>query len=73
MMKIGLVDIDGHGRKKKWGATIYPNLALCKISRYHRERGDEVEWAVPMLHYDRVYMSKVFNFSKDDTTIYTSD
>ena len=73
MMKIGLVDIDGHGRKKKWGATIYPNLALCKISRYHRERGDEVEWAVPMLHYDRVYMSKVFNFSKDDTTIYNAD
>lgn len=72
-MKIGLVDIDGHGRKKKWGATIYPNLALCKISRYHKERGDEVEWAVPMLHYDRVYMSKVFNFSNDDTTIYNAD
>jgi hypothetical protein len=27
-MKIGLVDVDGHAKKKKWGATIYPNLAL---------------------------------------------
>lgn len=37
-MTIGLVDIDGHAKKKKWGATIYPNLALAKIARYHRER-----------------------------------
>ena len=35
-MKIGLVDVDGHAKKKKWGATIYPNLALCKIARYHK-------------------------------------
>lgn len=28
-MTIGLVDIDGHAKKKKWGATIYPNLALA--------------------------------------------
>lgn len=73
MMKIGLVDIDGHAKKKKWGATIYPNLALCKIARYHRERGDDVEWAIPFLHYDVVYMSKVFNFSPDDATIYNAD
>lgn len=72
-MKIGLVDIDGHAKKKKWGATIYPNLALCKISRYHKEQGDVVEWAIPFLHYDIVYMSKVFNFSPDDTTIYDAD
>lgn len=72
-MIIGLVDIDGHAKKKKWGATIYPNLALCKIARYHRQQGDEVEWALPMFHYDVVYMSKVFNFSPDDTTIYDAD
>ena len=29
-MKIALVDVDGHASKKKWGATIYPNLALAK-------------------------------------------
>ena len=39
-MKIGLVDIDGHAKKKKRGATIYPNLALCKIARYHKQQGD---------------------------------
>lgn len=38
-MKIGLVDVDGHAKKKKWGATVYPNLALAKIARYWRNRG----------------------------------
>ena len=41
-MKIGLVDIDCHAKKKKWGAKLYPNIALCKIARYHRQRGDSV-------------------------------
>jgi len=72
-MIIGLVDIDGHAKKKKWGATIYPNLALAKIARYHRERCDQVDWAIPFIHYDRVYMSKVFNFSPDDLTCYDAD
>lgn len=53
-MQIGLVDVDGHAKKKKWGATIYPNLALCKISRYHKQQGDEVEWAFAPKHYDRI-------------------
>lgn len=66
-MHIGLVDVDGHAKKKKWGATVYPNLALAKIAAYHRARGDEVEWYEPMLggEYDIVYMSKVFTFSPD--------
>ena len=72
-MRIGLVDIDGHAKKKKWGATIYPNIALGKIARWHREHGDSVEWASPMFHYDVVYMSKIFNFSEDDITIYDAD
>lgn len=46
-MRIGLIDVDGHGKKKKWGATIYPNIALCKIARYHKQQGDTVEWARP--------------------------
>ena len=72
-MKNGLIDVDGHAKKKKWGATVYPNLALAKIARYHKEQGDEVEWALPFEHYDRVYMSKVFNFSPDDLTVYNAD
>lgn len=72
-MRIGLVDVDGHAVKKKWGATIYPNLALCKIARWHREHGDDVDWAFAFEHYDRIYMSKVFNFSPDDLTCFDAD
>ena len=66
-MKIGLIDVDGHASKKKWGATIYPNLALCKISSYHKMNGDHVEWYDGLFggEYDIVYMAKVFSFSKD--------
>lgn len=69
LMKIGLIDIDGHPKKKKWGATIYPNLALCKVASYHRAKGDTVEWYDGMFggEYDIVYMAKVFNFSPDFT------
>ena len=56
-MKIGLVNVDH---------TRYPNIALGKIARYHKQRGDNVEWAAPLFgRYDRVYMSKVFNFTPD--------
>jgi hypothetical protein len=72
-MNIGLVDVDGHAKKKKWGATIYPNIALCKIARWHKEQGDNVEWAFGLKHYDRIYMSKVFNFSPDDLMAYDAD
>ena len=69
-MRIGLIDVDGRHGKKKWGATIYPNLALGKIARWHTMQGDEVEWAQPTdlfdrHHYDILYASKVFNFSPD--------
>lgn len=57
-MRIGLIDVDGHG---------YPNLALMKISTYHKSLGHEVEWWWGWGQYDKVYMSKVF----DDT--YTPD
>lgn len=72
-LRCGLVDVDGHAKKKKWGAKIYPNLALCKIARYHKQKGDEVEWAIPFYHYDIIYMSKVFNFTPDDLTAYDAD
>lgn len=67
MKRIGLIDVDGHAKKKKFGATIYPNLALCKISAWHKAQGDEVVWYEPMYtgHCDKVYMSKIFNFSPD--------
>ena len=51
-MKIGLIDVDSHN---------FPNLALMKISAYHKAQGDEVEWWFGFHQYDRVYMSKVFD------------
>lgn len=54
-MKIGLHDGDGQ--------TNFPNYALMKISAWHKQQGDEVEWWNPMLEYDRVYSSKVFTFT----------
>ena len=73
-MRIGLIDVDCHCGKKKWGATIYPNLALCKISAYHKSKGDQVEWAIPMLvHYDIIYRSKIFNFTPDDARTYDTN
>lgn len=72
-MKIGLLDIDCHAKVKKWGVTVYPNLALCKIAAYHKQRGDDVEWASQLEHYDILYRSKIFNFSADDNSIYSAD
>lgn len=52
-MKIGLIDVDSHN---------FPNLALMKISAWHKSQGDEVGWWLGNLwYYDRVYMSKVFD------------
>lgn len=53
MAKIGLIDVDGHR---------FPNLALMRISAYHKSLGDTVEWWwSDLVHYDVVYMSKIFS------------
>lgn len=52
-MRIGLIDVDGHN---------FPNLALMRISAYHKSIGDTVEWWYSdFIHYDKVYMSKIFS------------
>lgn len=51
-MKVGLIDVDGHH---------FPNLALMKLSAWHKSQGDIVEWWWGWGQYDRVYMSKVFD------------
>lgn len=58
MARIGLVDVDN---------TSFPNLALGKIARHHKDMGDSVEWVDPMFggDFDKVYMSKVFTFTPD--------
>ena len=41
----------------------FPNLALMKISAYHKKQGDSVEWWDKAKTYDKVYSSKVFAFT----------
>lgn len=64
-MRIGLVDIDGHN---------FPNLALMKLSAWHKTHGDSVEFADPMFGcYDRVYMSKIFTFTPECLDYYNCE
>lgn len=64
-MKIGLIDVDGHN---------FPNLALMRLASWHRQHGDDVEWAMPIFgQYDRIYASKIFTFTPDyNPTEYTA-
>lgn len=57
-MRIGLIDVDSHN---------FPNLALMKLSAYHKARGDSVEMWNGLMEYDRVYKSKIFDetYSED--------
>lgn len=61
-MKIGLIDADllGNGTK-------HPNLALMKLSGYYKSAGNEVHliqnYNDDMDSFDKLFMSKVFNFT----------
>ncbi len=61
-MLIGLHDSDKENRKRK----IFPNLALMKISAYHKARGDDVEWWQETEEYDTVYSSKIFDYTPEN-------
>jgi len=53
---VGLIDCD---------VTGFPNLALMKLSTYHKKRGDIVTWYMEELSgiYDKIYASKVFTWT----------
>ena len=56
-MQIALIDVDSHN---------FPNLPLMKLSAWHKQQGDSVEWYDPLFHsigepFDKAYMSKVFS------------
>lgn len=59
-MRVALIDVDGHN---------FPSLPLMKLSAWHKQQGDSVEWYDPLMAWmnppDLVYMSKVFTFSPD--------
>ena len=61
-MKVGLIDVDGHG---------WPNLCQMKLSAYHKRQGDSVERWTPEGRYDVVYKSRVFTdlYSKDTYSV----
>ena len=55
-MKVLIINID----------SVIPNLALKKIEKYHKDRGDEVLWDMPMFSSvcDKIYISCVFDYNK---------
>lgn len=55
-MNVAIHDGDANG---------FPNLALMKISAWHKSNGDTVEWWNPLVEHDRVYSSKVFTFTPE--------
>lgn len=62
MKLIGLHDAE----KEKIKNKKFPNYALMKISSYHKNKGDTVEWWQPLNIYDKVYSSKVFDFTSEN-------
>ena len=79
-MKIGLIDADlmwgKHANGRRYGKTkadIFPNLAIMKLSAWHKQQGDDVEWAFPFEHYDVVYMSKGSRYRAEDGEWYEAD
>lgn len=57
-MRVGLHDADG---------TRFPNLALMKLSMWHKCVGDTVEIYSDDKTFDKVYSSKVFTFTEEAT------
>lgn len=59
-MNVGLIDVDGNN---------FPNLALMKISTFHKNKNDNVRMINPieslLEEFDIIYISKVFTFSED--------
>lgn len=62
-MNIGILPVDSN----------YPNLALMKISSFHKSIGDHVEMYNQLCRYDKVYASKIFNFTPDSLYFINSD
>jgi hypothetical protein len=60
--KIGLIDLDGKN---------FPNIPLMKISAFHKQKGDIVDW-VTIDNYDKTYISKIFTFSPEFTKVFSN-
>jgi len=60
-MKVALIDLDMMKCKRR---RAFPNLALMKLSAWHKKRGDEVNLNFPLAGTDLVYASCVFTWHK---------
>ena len=58
-MRILLMDLDISDRRRA-----FPNLALMKLSAYHKKRGDEVRLNFPLGGFDLGFASCVFSWHK---------
>ena len=58
---------DADAEKLGW-LNKFPNLALMKISAWHKAQGDNVVWFSPIeaQFYDMVYSSKIFDFTPEN-------
>lgn len=63
MNNIGLMSLDN---------TLFPNLALMKISSYHKKMGNKVEWYNIFSAYAELYISKCFTFKPDYGQVITN-
>lgn len=79
-MRIGLIDADlmwnkrANGRRYgKTKADIFPNLAIMKLSAWHKMNGDDAEWYNGLRHYNRVYVSKVFSTTPESGMVINAD
>lgn len=58
MVNVGIIDVDGK----------MPNLALMKLSNYHKQIGDNVELYSNenMYNYDKIYISSILTKNKEE-------
>lgn len=65
MANIGIIDIDSHSN--------FPNLALMKLSAWHKEQGDKVFLLTPddilsgsslFIQYDKLYAACIFDWNR---------
>lgn len=64
-MKVLLLDLDLQSRRKP-----FPNLALMKLSAYHKAHGDEVHLNFPLCQPDFTVASCVFTWNKRELAPY---
>ncbi len=55
-MQIGLIDLDGTG---------FPSLPLMKLSAWHKAKGDEIVFNMPLFRVDMTYVACVFPNNTD--------